>query len=563
MINRFNTSKTNSKVIPEGSVRSRGRQLRGVAATIIFALATLGCSGDPKIPEGTIGFAGGFLGGVVADEPRAALIGNEILSRGGSAADAVSAMYFMLSVTMPSRAGIGGGGMCVAFDVKSGKTEVLDFTATAPANIPVASDRPSAIPGNPRGFFALQARHGNLMWREIVTPAEQLARFGFTTSRAFAKDLKNIGPALLMDPGARAMFAGKSGRDVAQEGETLEHFDLAATLSSFRSRGVGPFYTGQFARTFSESVQAAGGSLSVDDLRTFIPKWRDTVRVKIGNEVAHFAPAPAAASTVSAVMLAMLEEDGSYDNGDAGERAHLIAETGLRAFADRSSWLNAKGMSIKSSKDIVAPAHIESLLKGMRPERRTPLSAIHPKPQNRQESPSSTGFSAADALGNAVSCTVTMNAAFGTGRVARGTGVLLASAPNINGRGPIGLAPMLLVNENSKEFRMAVTASGGVAAPSALVSVVANTLYAEQKLKAALAQPRVHLSGNPDVTYVEQSVDATTLSRLVKAGHRTQATLMIGSVNALYCPGGLPSLPQTCQMATDPRGFGLASGTMR
>jgi len=530
---------------------------------MILAFGTVACSSDPKVPEGSIGYIGGFLGGVVSDEPRAALIGNEMLSRGGSAADAVSAMYFMLSVTMPSRAGLGGGGTCLVFDVETAETKVLDFTAQAPANVSSHADRPSAIPSNPRGFFALQARHGNMLWREVVAPAEQLARFGFPTSRAFAKDLKSIGPALLVDPGARAMFAGKSGRDVALEGEKLQQFDLAATLSVLRARGVGSFYTGTFARNFVEAVNRAGGTLTPESLRASLPKWRDTVRVDIGHEVAHFAPPPAAASSVAAVMMAMLEEDASYDNSNTGERAQLISEVGLRAFADRERWLNAQGQGTKSSGELTAASRIETLMSGMRPSQRTPVSALSSKPKNRQESPSSTGFSAADSWGNAVACTVSMNAAFGTGRVAEGTGVLLASAPNINGRGPTGLAPMLIVNENSKEFRFAATASGGVAAPSALVSVAANTLLAEQSLKDALAQPRVHLSGNPDVTYYEQAVSSETLNALSNAGHRMQATPEIGIVNALYCPGGLPTLPQTCQMGPDPRGAGLASGTMR
>jgi gamma-glutamyltranspeptidase/glutathione hydrolase len=234
----------------------------------------------------------------------------------------------------------------------------------------------------------------------------------------------------------------------------------------------------------------------------------------------------------------------------------------LRGFGDRETWLNANGQSTVATNALISEARIEALMKGLDSRQRTPVSALSSKPKNRQESPSSTGFSAVDASGNAVSCTVTMNSAFGTGRVAAGTGILLASAPSANGRGPLGLASMMVVNENSKEFRFTATASGGVAAPSALISVAANVLYGEQKLKPALAQPRVHLSGNPDVTYVEPNLDSETLAALKAAAHHVQATPVLGQVNALACLDGLPTLPATCQMAVDPRGAGLAAGTM-
>jgi len=531
----------------------------GAVGLLGLVLVTAACSTpEPKLPPGAIGYKGGFLGAVVADEPRASLVGREILSRGGSAADAAAAMYFAMSVTLPSRAGLGGGGMCVVFDAKTAKTQVLDFTARAPGNLAAGVDLPTAIPGNPRGFFALQARYGQLMWREVVAPAERLARFGYPTSRALARDLQAIGPSVLADRGARAMFAGPSGDQVAIEGDPLEQVDLATTLGLLSARGVGPFYMGPFARTFVESVKRAGGSLSVEDLRGFLPIWRQSVQVKIGNEVAHFAPPPAAAATVAAMMVALLNEDGGFDTQDAGVRANLIAETGMRAFADRERWLNSNDTT-----NLVTAARVKALASGLRADRKTPVSRVTPQPKNHHESPSSTGFSAVDAFGNAVSCAVTMNAAFGTGRVASGSGVLLAAAPDASGRGPMGLAAMLVVNENSKEFRFAATASGGVAASSALASVAAEVLLAGRDLKAAVIQPRVHLSGAPDVTYYEQGLDPAVVDSLSKAGHRLAATRKIGLVNALSCPGGLPTAPDTCQMMVDPRGAGLASGSMR
>lgn len=565
MINRFSIFKANIlnfHRIPKRQPKTHtlSRQLTGVAAALVLGACG---SSEPELPKGAIGFVDGFLGGVVADEPRAALIGRDMLSAGGTAADAVTAMYFTLAVTLPSRAGLGGGGVCLAYDAPSGKTEVLDFTARAPEKIPVDADRPSAIPANPRGFFALQARYGKLRWREVITPAEGLARFGHPISRAFARDLQAIGPALLDNPSAKKVFGAQSGAGFAKEGEQIEQLDLAATIGMVRARGVGPFYSGPFATNFVESVNSAGGSLSVKELRRFTPTWGKTVRVEIGDEVAHFAPPPAAASTQAAIMLAMLIEEGRFEDVDEGGRAHLMAETAVHAFADRETWLNANGQGTKDGNALVNPKRIETLIRGLRFDGKTDATRFVPRPQNRTESPASTSFSAVDPSGSAVACSVTMNSSFGTGRYAAGSGILLAAAPGTGGRGPIGLAPMILVNENSKEFRMAATANGGVVAPVALAGVVARITQMEQSAKEAIAAPRVHNSGDPDVTYYEPGLDAIALSRLTAAGHKTAATQVLGQVNVLSCPNGLPTSPGTCEMAVDPRGAGLAAGSMR
>ena len=117
-------------------------------APLFLALLLTACSSNPleslnpfKSKEdegkrGTIGFVIGFLGGVATDEPRATLVGRDILSSGGTAADAAVAVSMALSVTLPSSASLGAGGVCVVHDSKSNTTESLDFRSAVPKNIP-------------------------------------------------------------------------------------------------------------------------------------------------------------------------------------------------------------------------------------------------------------------------------------------------------------------------------------------------------------------------------------------------------------------------------------------
>ncbi|MBI3114175.1 MAG: gamma-glutamyltransferase, partial [Rhodospirillales bacterium] len=234
--------------------------------SVLLVLALTACSSNPlaainpfqtkedESKRGTIGFVQGFLGGVATDEPRAALVGREILSAGGTAADAAVAVSLALSVTLPSAASLGGGGVCVVHDVKSKRTETLDFQAATPGRMSPITVHPVAVPGFIRGIGALHAKYGRLQWAQLITPAEQLARFGNQVSRAFANDLRRAAPTTLADPGMRKIFA--AGKDAAaiKEGDYLKQLDLSSVLGRLRARGAGDFYAGLAARQFIAAV---------------------------------------------------------------------------------------------------------------------------------------------------------------------------------------------------------------------------------------------------------------------------------------------------------------------
>lgn len=537
--------------------------LAGCSTNLLDTLNPLKSTED-EAKRGTIGFVEGFLGGVAADEPRATLIGRDVLSSGGTAADAAVAISFALSVTLPSSASLGGGGLCLVHGVKSNTTETLDFLPAIPSKIGTSSQPPAAVPGLVRGMAALHAKYGRLQWSQLIAPAEKLSRFGERVSRALARDLKQAEPVLMADPQLRKIFAAGKGDVLVREGEFLKQPDLSSVLGRLRARGAGDFYTGLVARQLVADVAGAGGVISKEDLRNYAPRWRPTLKVPYIKEANfHFATPPGASNVLAAQMMSVMVKDGGWEKASPTERAHLMAEATGRPLADRGRWLQGDGSAGGSPEKLISKDTIQHLLTGYRADRHVAWARAGAMTADDPGNRSGTGFVVADREGSAVACGLTLNNPFGAGRVAPGTGILLAALPGPNGRGPDALAPVLLVSDLFNVFYYAAVATGGSAAPSALANVTTRALFGVEgeAPQGALAAKRIHNGGIPDVTYYEQGMADDVVKALAAMGHRVEQTSSIGQVNVIFCPAGVPKKDGTsCATLTDPRGFGLGAG---
>ncbi len=520
--------------------------LFGCVAPLAVFLALAGCGVVPS-RVGSVGYGQGYA--VAVDEQSAAQVAQDILSAGGTAADAAVATAFALSVSDPASAGLGGGGVCLVYDRVSRTAEALEFIAAA-GTVGPETTRPSSTPALVRGMSALHAKRGRVPWESLLAPAETLAREGVVVSASLGKDLAAMAEPLRDDPETRRIFSGSSGR-MPVEGEVLIQSDLAALLGGLRLN-PDEMYAGPGAQRMAEAARGAGGSLALEDLGVVRPRWGSAIQVRYGGNVAYFPPPPSAGG-VAAQMWAMLTGDGGYRTAPPNSRSHLIAEVELRALADRGRWMQPDGGSRIAPAELVAPRRISALANNLNDMRHVAIKGGVP---GLTENPSASGFVVADRAGNVVACDLSLNNLFGTGRIAPGTGVFLGAAPHKAGRGPFGLASMIVTEHDSGFVTFAATGVGGGPAAAAMVSVAAKTLIDNSYLADALAAPRLHSSPLADVTLVERSDHPALEDSLRARGHAVVPVGTLGRVNALTCPFGL-NLTRPCAAGSDPRAAGF------
>jgi gamma-glutamyltranspeptidase/glutathione hydrolase len=418
--------------------------------------------GEPVPLQPVVGFA-------VAPVPQAALAARQILNEGGNAADAATAAGFALAVALPSRAGLGGGAVCLIDLPKSdggvGQPSALLFPPGA-AGSGTEANRPAAVPQMARGLIAMQARYGRLPLATDLAPADAMAGGGVAVSRAFAADLAVVGNALLADPGARAVFATSTGQ-ILQAGMIMRQPDLAATLTHLQTSGVLGLTQGQFAGVFIAAANQAGAALSATDLQTVKPRYAAPIMInRFGYDIA------------------LTPTAGGFG-----------AAAGIEALAN-----NPQALDVAAQQALAAATAAR---------RGSALADL----------PASASFATLDDQGGAVGCATTMNNLFGTGRVARGTGILLAASPT-------HVTPPLLtagLATRDGKFRAIATGSGQQGAAMAVAAGLANAVRSPAPMPQAVPEP--------------------------------------GRASVIGCAGLLPGAPKTCAAAVDPRGAGLAIGS--
>lgn len=576
---------------------------RVVAAVALVLVA--GCIGPPRFEEGGL-FPPPRAGMVVSEHPLATDAGVAILERGGNAADAAVAVALALAVVHPQAGNLGGGGFAVW--VAHDPTEAprfLDFRETAPAAcVPAlfldAAGQPVperslelgpgvGVPGSPAGLWALQHELGRLPFEEVAAPALALAREGFEVDPHLAAELLDEREKLARHPGARALFF--VGERPLAAGERLVQPELARTLERFVQGGPEAFYRGETARAIVSELASVEGVMTAEDLAGYRVRWREPLRGWFRGLEIVTAPPPSSGGIVLLQVLAILDgfpldeermqvraEEPGNTVGLSGRALHWWIEALRLAFADRAEHLGDPDHVDVPVARLLAPEHVTaqrvSIGEQANPRvRSTPLAPA-------REGGETTHLSVLDAEGNALSLTTTLNTSFGSGIVARGTGVLLnnelddfsivAGTPNtfgLVGGGANQLAPLrrplssmtpVVVRDGGQVVKYVLGSPGGPRIITSVLAVLLRLIVHEQELEAAVAAPRLHQQWSPTRTRLEPGWDPATRQALLDRGHELEDTPPFGHVQAIAVEiGGEPV------GVSDPRGGGSARRARR
>jgi len=334
----------------------------------------------------------GARGMVVAPEARAAEVGVSVLRDGGNAVDAAIAMAFALAATYPRAGNLAGGGFLL-YRSPDGGHYALDFREVAPKALTpemfLGEDgRPDpkksrtgglavGVPGTVAGLAGAHARWGTLPWARLVAPAIRLAEEGTTVTALSASTYAEENARLAADPAARAVFT----RDGAPlpEGHRLVQKDLAATLRLIASDKGDGFYRGRLAQAIVDTVKAAGGVMTLEDLAGYKIVRREPLQGSYrGVRIVTFPP-PSSGGIVLLQALGMLERfDMKASGAGSSLTLHRIAEAERRAFADRSAFLGDPDFVRVPTARLLDRAYLAGRSATIRDDRALPSTKIGP-----------------------------------------------------------------------------------------------------------------------------------------------------------------------------------------
>ena len=531
---------------------------RTIVSLLICSVLSLNISGsDPIAYMNTLGYSPAQIetaesnnGMVSTQHFLATRVGEKILNKGGNAYDASIAIAFTLAVVLPRAGNIGGGGFMVMYDKETEKSYSIDYREKAPLSstkdmylnqdgsfndqmLSTFGYLSIGVPGTVAGLWDVHKKFGSLPWSVLLEDAINLAEKGFEITPFLADILFKYNEKLSFFNETKNIFQVSYPNF---EGKLLIQTDLAKTLKIISEKGRDGFYKGSVANKIAKAMKDNNGLITKSDLENYNPVWRKPLISQYrGNNVITMGP-PSSGGLHIIQMLNILE---NYDlkevNHNSKEYINLLTEVMKYAYSDRSKYLGDPDFYDVPVEKITSKKYGKRIFNDIVIGQSKPVGEVKPGMYLETESHETTHFSVADADGNIVSSTYTLNSTFGSGVVIKGTGIVMnnemddfSAAPGIpnqfnllgaeaneiapNKRPLSSMTPTIVMKNN--ELFFTTGSPGGSRIISAVLQSILNIIDFDMNLEETTKARRIHHQWFPDILEVEYSLDNKTRKEL-------------------------------------------------
>jgi gamma-glutamyltranspeptidase/glutathione hydrolase len=538
---------------------------RFIALTLVVAVLAISNTQN-GIVEQTVGAASrepvrARHGVVASTNEVASQVGVDIMKRGGNAIDAAIAVAFALAVTHPAAGNLGGGGFMM-IRLKDGRTTAIDYREMAPAaaNRDVYLDkngdvikgeggsiegyRAAGVPGTVRGMELALKKYGShrLTWAQLIEPARRLAANGFTVTNSLARGLRGSREYLSKYPETKRIYLNNG--KFYNEGDLFVQPELGATFARLQRGGPNEFYEGQTARLIVDDLKRHDGLITMDDMRGYVAKERETLRGTYRGYDVISMPPPSSGGAVLLEMLNILE---GYDlkkmDWASSDRYHLMTEAMRRAFADRAEYMGDTDFVKVPIAGLIDKKYASHLRSTIDPQRASSSEQVKAGKPVGYESNETTHFTVVDVDGNAVANTYTLNNSYGSAVVAKGTGIIMndemddfaakPGTPNLYGliqgernavaprKRPLSAMTPTFVLRKDGSLWFTVGSPGGPTIINTVLDVITNVIDYNMNIQQAIDAPRIHHQWLPDeLVYEPYGLSGDTQQALAARGHK-------------------------------------------
>ncbi|EPG67261.1 gamma-glutamyltransferase [Leptospira wolffii] len=522
---------------------------------------------------------------ISTDSKEASEVGLEIHRKGGNAVDVAVASSFAVSVTRPQSTGIGGGGFLVLHDAKSKRSYAFDFRERAPnlANRNMYKSRPKeesllgyksvGIPGTVAGLVLIHKKFGKLSWKEILAPSIRLAESGFPIYPDLAEAIQESEKD--MSAGMRKIFLPNG--EAPKQGDILVQKDLAKTLRIISETKDEDFYKGGIAKELARLSSENGGLIGIKDLQSY--KVKEAIPLEIpyrGYRILTMVPPSSGVHLLTMLRMLETKELHSLSDFSSSDFYHFLAEVMRRGYSDRAVFGGDPEYTKIPIETLLSEEYARQKISDFNPARATPSSTYLNRLNLKTESHDTTHISVADAEGNAVSTTQSVNYRFGAAVVLDGYGFVLNDTmddfsrspgePNVYGligaeansiqpgKTPLSSMSPTIVLKNDEVYLVTGAPGGSYIVNAVLQSLIFN-IDLKLTLYESVARGRIHHQFFPDALSMEgPATDTATFNQLKAKKHEIRLGNNYAKLFSVKRENGV------LYGASDPRGDGVPLG---